>query len=150
MHCPYLPPLPEAQTKMLPLPLRPVETPCTKARAASRPGPSTVLPSSSGPQLMMGVKSDVSTEPFFHRGTLINNDTSNQSTESGLNKYGAYFRMFISALFLGYLIAQCILGQVLRAVSKCIFASGITGREGRGREGGGREKVEVMLEQRKG
>ena len=62
----HLPPLPEAQTKMLPLPLRPVETPCTKARAASRPGPSTVLPSSSGPQLIVvGVKSDVRTQHIF-------------------------------------------------------------------------------------
>uniref|UniRef100_A0A1A9VPJ6 Uncharacterized protein n=1 Tax=Glossina austeni TaxID=7395 RepID=A0A1A9VPJ6_GLOAU len=44
------PPLPEAHMKMLPLPARPFVTPSMKAREANSPGPSTVLPSSSGPQ----------------------------------------------------------------------------------------------------
>lgn len=45
------PPLPEANTNMDPSPLRPLVTPSMKARVASSPGPSTVLPLSSGPQL---------------------------------------------------------------------------------------------------
>ena len=44
------PPLPLAHTKMLPLPPRPAATPWIKALLASWPGPSTILPSSSGPQ----------------------------------------------------------------------------------------------------
>ena len=44
------PPLPLAHTKMLPFPCRPLATPLMKARLARLPGPSTVLPSSSGPQ----------------------------------------------------------------------------------------------------
>ena len=43
------PPLPLAHTKMLPRPLRPLATPWMKALEARLPGPSTVLPSSSGP-----------------------------------------------------------------------------------------------------
>lgn len=46
-----LPPLPDAQTKMDPFPSLPWVMPWMNARVARRPGPSTVLPSSSGPQL---------------------------------------------------------------------------------------------------
>ena len=59
---------------------------------------------------------------FFHTGTLIKLISR---TESGINKYDAYVKMFIST-FLGaggYHLAQCILGQVLRAFGECIFAS---------------------------
>ncbi len=37
----YRPPLPDAQTKILPLPFRPLTTPLRKARLAKGPGPST-------------------------------------------------------------------------------------------------------------
>ena len=48
-----LPPLPLAQTKMLPFPWRPLITPWRKARVVKRPGLSNVWPSSSGPQLWL-------------------------------------------------------------------------------------------------
>jgi len=37
----YRPPLPDAQTKILPFPFRPLTTPLRKARLAKGPGPST-------------------------------------------------------------------------------------------------------------
>ena len=48
------PPFPLAHTKMLPFPFLPFATPLMKALLARLPGPSTVLPSSSGPQEALG------------------------------------------------------------------------------------------------
>ena len=47
----YLPPFPEAQTNIFPFPFLPFVAPVKNASIASRAGPSTVRPSSSGPQL---------------------------------------------------------------------------------------------------
>ena len=60
-----LPPLPLAQTKMLPFPARPLATPWRKARVARRPGPSTVRPSSSGPQLGSKIQKFSTLQDYF-------------------------------------------------------------------------------------
>ncbi|RMZ95835.1 hypothetical protein BpHYR1_001664 [Brachionus plicatilis] len=54
-----LPPLPAAHTYTVPFPARPYLIPFLKALRLSTPGPSTVLPSSNGPQeaLNMSIQS---------------------------------------------------------------------------------------------